>query len=403
VAGFKSSNPGCCCEPPYDLCIYVCLCGELRAGLTVTITGPDSFSDTCETDANGRCCIEVTDPGTYSASVVYESTTYTGTTVLPAGGPAATIWIKALLAHITLAEPCGGAPMPGIDATFTQGATVVSATSDASGVIEVCLPTGGVWSFQLVDPPCPYAAFSTAYDLAAMFNQCSVTRSYVVPYQAGYRCACGLDFPVPSSGYTVAIPCNASPSLPLFYGTGTPGYTCVDITSDVICRVVTVECPYGGTSYELQRQSGNTSIGLILACDDEGWYLDVTWGAQIMPEPCSDLVPFEDLVWDTAIAGETDWPEGPDDPGGVDPIDPGGDPYTPICPWEWCWVGASLYYYRTMVVRVPLTGTVEAGNVLLTGTIPASVLLTDAYFLYPVDVVVPCSGTVTVSRTWCDE
>lgn len=84
------------CDHPARQCFHVVLCGAARAGVTVSLTGPGSYSDV--TDGSGNVCFDLTDSGVYTWTASKTgAVTQTGTFRAVCGDTGATVNVTLAL------------------------------------------------------------------------------------------------------------------------------------------------------------------------------------------------------------------------------------------------------------------------------------------------------------------
>lgn len=154
----------CCCET--DTCATICTtvrggggAGLLLAGATVTLTRGGSPAGSCTTDADGRCCVPVSAPGTYSGTatkVGYTSTTFSVTVAegeCDVSAPVTketTVTLPATGQFRLPVKGCNSRPLPGAIVTVTVASTGSPVGTFVTGLdgIAYIHPLAGLTSYN---------------------------------------------------------------------------------------------------------------------------------------------------------------------------------------------------------------------------------------------------------------
>jgi len=189
LAGF------CCCStpcsPPNNLCVTIKECsGDLSVGLPVYVTGPEGFSASGTTDANGRYCVAWTIRGTYSVSFGGGYSTSFNVNLNLCQNYSFNFCLGNGQVCVLTGAGCNGQQLDGVTVTLKQGGTIVaSGTPDSTGKFCACVPpnTSTTVSVTTSTPrfvdPAPYTFTSPA-------TCTSTTVNMGFGMVDGYHCLC---------------------------------------------------------------------------------------------------------------------------------------------------------------------------------------------------------------------
>lgn len=385
---------GCCCPtiPPWPICTSVCLCGERPEGLTVTVTGPGGYSETCVTGPDGKCCVDAVGEGDYTSTVTIDGQDYSHTVALSADGPGKWSPIVATKLNITLVYPCKrleDLAASGLTLEVAQGAFSTTVATDGDGKASVCLPTAAAATVQVVDPPCPYQAFDPVPTFHTNFGKCDSKAVLALQPNPAIvdpnPCFCRSDFLAPWDGYLLELPCGVvrEVSIPDDFCELIEDDAVLDPSSDCLAWGEVACDPYGHTRPVIPKAHGATRVRYQIGCGgvfttDRLW-LRVTWGAW-GARGCSSLSGGD--LGDGAIANAGDAPCG---------LDFCGDPY----PTD----RASA----VLELELPLGGVYSEGLIDVSCTIPSHVIdrINPDMAYQPSLIPVPCPGVARLQRSWC--